>query len=262
MTGPVLSERALSRVVGPRAVARVTATVMVGVLIVVTLAGPAGAQDASPMRAGDVVLTQIDAPDEAFTQGGSAALFRLRLPAGAECQGDSANDDYRIQSFLVPGDDDPAALGYESTKPAGEGRWALYDDTTANFSDRLLFANDGPGQPGGIPDPGVFSFAVFLPGMLPEGRYRVGIACTSFGRETTRYWDTEIVITDDPSDEPAGFTWVVADPPGDLPSSGGGNDATLPLAGLVLVLAAATVGAYAVRRRHRPTDTSPTKEPS
>jgi hypothetical protein len=107
---------------------------------------------------------------------------------------------------------DPGGLTYESTKPAGEGRWALYAVNSDPFVQGLTALAAAPGQPGPIVDLPLFDFAVFPPGTLAEGVNHVGIACT-LANETIRYWDTDLVLTDTPEDEPAQLTWVAVDPP-------------------------------------------------
>src|SRR5262245_9642793 len=64
----------------------------------------------TPVDAGDVVV--VDAIDNSseLTGGGSAVPFTLRLPDGATCPGDSAHDQWRVQSFLIPSTVDMASV--------------------------------------------------------------------------------------------------------------------------------------------------------
>lgn len=216
--------------------------------VVVTLALLSGAATAAGVRAGDAVV--IDGLDgsRALGSGGSATSFSLELAGDASCPGDSANDNYRVQSFIVPAADDPGALTFESQKPAGDGRWALYDVNTTPFSQVLTDVGDGPGEPGRVPALPQLSFAVFDPGTFPAGSYRIGVACTLWS-ETTRYWDAVIEISDDPSDEPAQIRWVAA---GQSAPSDGAGSATAALVGVSVVGVAAAVVVVAIVRRRFP----------
>jgi hypothetical protein len=166
----------------------------------------------APVRSGDVVVVSSSDGSHELTHGGSATKFSLRLPAGAACPGDSANDQWRVQSFVVPATDDPSIFKYTSVAPAGDGRYALYDVETHPLINNLTQENLAPGQPGVIPAIPPLSFAVFPPGTLPSGTYRVGIACTLF-RATAKYWDTQLVLTATPSDKPGQLVWRLASVP-------------------------------------------------
>lgn len=207
---------------------------------------------AAPIEIGELEVVEAADHDRPLTQGGSATYFSLRLPEGASCPGDSAHDQWRTQSFIIPTTDDPALIAYGVAGPEGAGQHALYGVDTVPYAHQFLYPNDREGEPGLIPPIPPLSFAVFPPGVLADGDYRVGVACTYF-RSTAVYWETEIAIQSDPDDEPAGFTWQVA------PSAAGPASDTSatdwPVAG---ALAAAGVVAVAVlvpllrRRSSRP----------
>lgn len=220
---------------------------LVTALAVVTVASwPAAAAAATGTRAGDAVVVDSLDLDVPLSEGGSAAIFTLRLPDGASCPGDSANDQYRIQSFVVPAADDPGTLRYEEIKPVGAGRWALYEVGTRPYAQALTDLNDGEGRPGRIGGIPPLSFAVFPPGELPDGRYRVGIACT-LARATERFWDTELVLTAVPDDEPGQLRWRATDVT--LPDDDGKPDRTVVALSVVAVAAALTT--LFVRRTNR-----------
>jgi hypothetical protein len=170
----------------------------------------------APVHAGAVVVVDPSDPTKALSHGGSATKFTLRVPASATCPGDSAHDQWRVQSFLVPVNDDPAKLVYGLVTPDGDGRWSLVDGETHPFINALTLANSVAGEPGQIPNMPTFSFVLFPPGTLPDGRYRVGIACTYFAK-TAKYWETELVIASSPNDRPGQLVWSTADVP--LPST-------------------------------------------
>ncbi len=178
--------------------------------------------------------------------GGSATPFTFQLPSGAACPGDSANDGYRIQSFVVPADVDPGDLTYESTKPAGEGLWALYATTSDPFVQGLTAVATDRGDPGVIDQLPALDFAVFPPGTLAEGVNHIGIACTLYN-ETVRYWDTDVVLTNTPGDSPAHLTWVV---PG-APARSGSSSSRVRSFAIGVVVLAVLIAAFALTRRRR-----------
>ncbi len=53
---------------------------------------------------------------------------------------------------------------------------------------------------------------MFPPGILPDGRFTMGLACTYF-RELGIYWDLQIDVVSDPDDEPGQMRWTVVDAP-------------------------------------------------
>ncbi len=166
----------------------------------------------APRRAGAVVVVDPSDPSKELTHGGSTTKFTLRLPAGATCPGDSAHDQWRVQSFLVPVTDDPAKLVYGLVTPEGDGRWSLVDGETHPFINALTLENSRAGVPGQLSNIPAFSFVLFPPGTLPDGRYRVGVACTYFAK-TAKYWETELVMTSSPNDKPGQLVWRTADVP-------------------------------------------------
>jgi hypothetical protein len=89
-----------------------------------------------------------------------------------------------------------------------------------------------------------FSYAVFSPGMIAEGRYHIGIACTLIN-DTVKYWSTDIVVTSAAADKPAGFRWRAAEPAST--TSGRSSRGVLALVGVAAASAVAVVALY--RRR-------------
>ncbi len=239
MGGPTLTSawrrRWLAAVLGAGALAGALAGPLAGSV-------PAFATQAED--AGDVIVVEGAGSKRPRADGGRATEFSLRLPEGASCPGDSANDGFRVQSFIVPGTDDPAALRYKSTSPEGEGRYALYDVATSPYVQGFTAEAEAPGQPGLIVNVPTFSFAVFPPGELGEGPHHVGIACTLIN-ETVRFWDTEMVLTRAPDDPPAEIRWRA-------PASVGARDdrsSVVPLGVVVAVLLSAAIAVVVVRRR-------------
>lgn len=249
---------------------RLAATlVSTAALLCIAAASPASAADRpqlgsveSPIDAGSVVV--VDERGSALSAGGSADLFTLRLPRGAACPGDSAFDQWRVQTFLVPVVDDPATLRYAVIGPDGANRYSLRNPNTSPYIHQLTRSNSAPGAPGAIDPLPYFSLDVFEPGALPAGRYRMGVACTYF-RETASYWDVEIAISADATDSAAGFRWTVVDAPAGAIVAGStrsGTDAALlgiaVLAVLIVVFRVSRRSRAARRTATRPTaDTTP-----
>jgi MYXO-CTERM domain-containing protein len=216
-------------------------------------AGPAHAQSVdAPVDGGDVTI--VNEAREELSEGSGGTVFGLELPAGSSCPGDSRNDQWRIQTFVVPAEIDPGELTYTSTGPDGEGLYALYSLDTNQVADRLTAPNGAPGLPGLITGlPGV-SFEIFPPGTLPDGTYRIGIACT-LRRDTAIFWDTELQIERDPDDQPAEMRWTVggassANTNVDRESSSGGASSGVAVAAVAAALALG--GFFVIRSRRRP----------
>jgi len=165
-----------------------------------------------PVRSGDLTLVEADRRGVVMQNGGSAAKFSVDLPKGSTCPGDSESDNWRLQTFIVPGSVDPGTLEYSVIGPTGPKQYAIYDVFTAPVVDQLTVPNGGPGEPGRPTPFPPMSFAVFPPGEIPPGTYRIGVACTWFGA-TADYWDTEIVIAAEPKDAPAQLTWRLPSAP-------------------------------------------------
>lgn len=150
-----------------------------------------------------------------LNSGGSASEFVLRLPAGSACSGDSANDGYQVQSYMVPSTVDPSSLTFDSQGPTPNGtgaalRLPLYDTQGSGYIDQLTDITTG--FISGLPK---FWFGIFGadgPTVVPAGTYNVGIACTkglASATQLDKYWNAQFTIAHSASDEPAGLTWTV-----------------------------------------------------
>jgi hypothetical protein len=189
-----------------------------------------------PVDGGTVTVVSASNAERPLSEGTSSTIFTLRLPEGATCPGDSEHDQWRIQSFIIPVGDDPGGLTYDDIGPEGPGLFALYAVDENPYVHVLLESNAAAGSPGRIAAVEPLSFAVFPPGTLPAGDYRIGLACTYF-RHTALYWDTEFTLVADPEDQPGQLTWSVPGAPSASTSSGGSSWAGPVFGGLaVLVL--------------------------
>jgi hypothetical protein len=229
----------------PRAKAFGRATSAAVALLAVAFWASPGA-GAEGKAAGLAVVVAPGADGHRLTSGGGNTDFTLRLPKGASCPGDSANNNYRIQSFIVPATDDAGVLRYKSVGPEGQGRYALYDSYTRPYSQAQTADADGPGKPGFVVDIPALRFAVFPPGTLSPGRYHIGIACT-LERQTVKFWGTDIVLTNASSDKPAHLHWAVAD----AGTSRNGRRSSTTSIAIVAATCIAAVAAVTVMVRRR-----------
>lgn len=149
--------------------------------------------------------------------------FTLKLPSGAACTGDSANDAYRVQSYHVKSTVDPSTLTFDSSGPMPNG-------TGASFSQPLYATNGNPyidGQtapaspapgPGPVTNIPAFDFSLYDAATLPAGTYNIGIACTkgnASAAQEDKFWN--VVFTID-----ANRSWTAANP-----TSGGTTTTTV-----------------------------------
>jgi hypothetical protein len=71
--------------------------------------------------------------------------------------------------------------------------------------------NPAAGLPGQIPDLPAFTFELYGRNELPDGRYKLGIACSYYNQIGT-FWATQVDIEYD-SDSSSDFRWQVVKPP-------------------------------------------------
>ncbi len=236
---------------------RVRLLVVCGAAALVWHPLPAGAAD-PPVVDGAVIVT---VPDGApITTAQSSTPFAIELPDAATCPGDSANDAYHVQSYMVPIDVEPESLVFDGLGPAPYDassfetfRQPLYDIYGEPYDVGFTAQNDSPGRPGLIIDVPVFTFEGWPPGALPVGRYHVGVACTHRAAPVTM-WDATIEVVEDRDDEPAQRRWVVL---GAEQESGG----TGPAPFVVLGAAAALLAVILVARRRRVARSTPRSAP-
>ena len=200
---------------------------------------------------GDAVVVEPNAVMRELEGGGSATSYSLRLPDGASCPGDTRNDQWAFQTFMVPVDADPSTLKFSIAGHAGPYQYALYQEGTQPLTDAILVPNAEPGLPGRIPPIPPLTFSVFPPGEL-EGTYRIGVACT-FLRDAAIYWDATIVVEVDADDEPGQFVWRTEGAP---VAQSSGESSSPPLAAAAVGVGVLAVAVVALRRRTRPSTSS------
>jgi hypothetical protein len=199
---------------------------------------------------GDV--TVVDENGKPLQHGDGSSRFFVRLPAGATCPGDSANDQWRVNTFLIPIDKDPLQIVFGSSgpEPPWTGMYPLFN-VTGNLPIvfNMLRNNGAPGQPGIIDAIEEANFRLVAEDRNKGGRYRMGVACSYFA-QTTQYWDTEIDLSPAPDGKMSQLMWalpsVVAAP---TPVAKAGQSAA-PWIGATVGLAAAML-ALAIWRARR-----------
>jgi hypothetical protein len=203
---------------------------------------------------GDAVVVEANAALRELDSGGSATLYSLRLPDGAACPGDTRNDQWAFQTFMVPAEVDPASLEFSSAGPTGPSQYALYEEGTQPLVDAILVPNAEPGLPGRVPPIPPLTFSIFPPGEIAAGTYRIGVACT-FLREPATFWQATIVVESDAGDEPGQFTWRTD---GSVAATTSGDSSSLPLVAAAVGAGALAATVLLVRRRTR--SSTPSKE--
>lgn len=208
----------------------------------------------TPHREGDVSITDPHNQTKPVTHGGAKTQFSLKVPG--TCPGDSAHDQWRVQSFIIPADQDPIEIEYGAIgpHPYGNGRYAMFGVDTTPYVNELLNRNEVAGQPGLIPQMPPFSFNVIAGERIPTGTYRVGASCTYFGR-TAYYWDTQVIITDTKIDSGSGtFEWRLSTEPEGVntPKNESKTAMTLGIGGVGVAAACCVSFVLWRRSRHPP----------
>jgi len=222
----------------------------------------AGQSAPSGEDAGSAVVVDAINTDRELTEFDSTAAFRLRLPQGATCAGDSANEDYRVQTFLVPADTDLSTLKYRSRSPDGNDLYRALKYVDGEVATQaVLNQNAGPGQAALILDPRLpFTFAHYGEGTFPPGRWSIGVACTPLDWNVDKYWNAEVLLEAAPDVVPGGLRIRVIEDTGSPASSE--SDSNLPVLPILLG-AALVIGAIAViTQRSSNSKVSTTKESS
>ena len=172
------------------------------------------AAEAAVPDGGGAIVVSATARDTEINAGDETTEFSLSLPDGAACPGDSANDQWRVQSFIIPAAEDPRTIKYGTIgpEPVGKGHYAQFVVDTRPYVHQLTRSNLLAGQPGVIAPLPPLNFSVVAGERIPSGRYRIGVACTYFGA-TARFWDTEIVINASDDVGGRGLDWRLASVP-------------------------------------------------
>jgi hypothetical protein len=153
------------------------------------------------------------------SSGTGATNFTINLGGSASCPGDG-NAGYRWQTFMIPAAADIDAtltFGSQGPTPVGaEFRAPLFDTNGSPVVSKLPDIAVAPATTGGISGIPNFNFQVFSPTNIPDGDYKIGVACTLGAASATQlksYWSQQITITNDPTNtDNAQVDWTVSAP--------------------------------------------------
>jgi hypothetical protein len=153
------------------------------------------------------------------SSGTGATNFTINLGGSASCPGDG-NAGYRWQTFMIPAAADIDAtltFGSQGPTPVGaEFRAPLFDTNGSPVVSKLPDIAVAPATTGGISGIPNFNFQVFSPTNIPDGDYKIGVACTLGAASATQlksYWSQQITITNDPTNtDNAQVDWIVSAP--------------------------------------------------
>ncbi|MBI4933215.1 MAG: hypothetical protein HY828_05015 [Actinobacteria bacterium] len=191
------------------------------VMFVVSLAGSLGLGRDDAFAATDAGALQVNSPPgtpsagQPLSSGTATTGFALAPPSGAACTGDSASDDYRIHSFMVPASVDPGTITYDADGPTPQSlgsalRAPLFSTAGTPFVNALT-AVKTPTSPGGLlTGLPVISFGALVGLDVPPGAYKVGFACVQASPGAAvvldRWWTAQLTLD-------ATLGWTAAAPP-------------------------------------------------
>ena len=190
-----------------KAIAGITSVILGATLLPLMFSSPAS----GATNNGTATLTQ--------SSGTGATNFTINLGGSASCPGDG-NAGYRWQTFMIPAAADiDATLTFGSGGPTAvptEFRVPLFDTTGSPVVSKLPDIAVAPATTGGISGIPNFNFQVFAPGDIPDGAYKIGVACTLGVASATQlksYWSQQITITNDATNQDnAKVDWIVSTP--------------------------------------------------
>lgn len=142
------------------------------------------------------------------TSGDSSTPFRMSLVAGSNaCPGDTASGGYRWQSFFVATTVDAGTLTYDASGPVAPAGASLVKPLRSSTNKVIVNEATAPTSGNVLIGNYTYSFSAltFLPGGVPAGVYKVGVACTLAG-DTKSFWQGFVTV----SGNPTAFTWAFA----------------------------------------------------
>jgi hypothetical protein len=220
--------------------------------IVLAMTGPAYASAQGP---GKVVIVDPNT-DTPVHAGGSRTPFALVLPKAAACPGDTAHQEYNIDSFVEPAGTNVAKVYFRGGFPQGAQGTVLGDTAGDPYMAENTVENTGA-----IPALPIFTWAGYShqPNLVSLGTYEIGLICADrHGYGTSTYWSAHVHFTLTSSD-PGGFTWTVVDPPKATTSS---SD-TKTIAGFsIAVIVIGGFGYFFLSNRARSSNRAAKRRPS
>jgi len=190
-----------------KALAGIASVVLSATLLSLVFSSPAS----GATNNGTATLTQ--------SSGSKSTNFTFNLGGSASCPGDGIAG-YRWQTFMIPDAADiDATLTFGASGPTAVGsefRQPLWDLSSSPVVQKLPDIAVSPAVTGGISGIPNFDFQVYSPGDVPNGTYKIGVACTLGVASPTQlksYWSQQITVTNDATNtDSAKIDWIVADP--------------------------------------------------
>ena len=203
------------------------------VMLVISIVSAVPADAALPAGAGPTPgqAMQANSSTSGITDGVQDTPFVLSHSGDNSCAGDSATDGYRVNTFMVPASVDVSQLQYNAGGPIAPAgvtfKFPLFAQTgNAQQINRNTAPTTGIITAGNLLQP--FSFAALVAGGIevPNGEYKVGLACTLLG-VTEEYWETTITVTASTTG-PVTFSWQVTDTPTTTTTTSTTTTTTIP----------------------------------
>lgn len=240
------------------------AVLVVALMLLVFVPSRSEASDASKDAGTARVVDPLDTR-HTYAEGDSTSAFGISLPEGASCPGDSANDGWRVQSYLVPAGTDVGSVVFEALRPEGPdpGTYrSLREVNGGIFTQQFTQSNDEPGHPGLILPTPALTFAWYPEGSLPPGQYTIGIACTPADWNVVRFWHVDFIFETASDVQPGGMRWHVVGASGSAASSSSssGDRSTTVLIVLIVAALAGLAVLAALWLRDRRSTPTPAKE--
>ncbi|MCU1366470.1 MAG: hypothetical protein JWN39_2109 [Ilumatobacteraceae bacterium] len=184
-------------------------TVAAAMMLTTSIAGLLGGASTAHAVAASGVVTLTPVAGGAPTGIAGSAEFSIAPPAGAACPGTGAAG-YRFHAFIVSASVDTSTMKYDATGPiVSGGAFGAPQYTTAGAGVvNLLPAVSPVGVIDGIP---TVSYAVYSPGDIAAGQYKVGVSCT-LNNETVSFWQSVIKVEADGGDA-TGIKWSLDETP-------------------------------------------------
>jgi hypothetical protein len=134
------------------------------------------------------------------------------------CPGDTATGNYRWNTFMAPSSVDVGTLTYNNQGPISPAAGVTVRPLFTAIGGSSLVNRSTAVQTGQIVGTSTVSFAVFGPGDIAPGSYKIGYACTkppALGQpaQTERFWQVQIVVTQSATGGPAQIAWSSGTPP-------------------------------------------------
>jgi hypothetical protein len=188
-----------------------------------------------------------DGTGNPITGGNESTQFTLQTPAQSACPGDTATQQFTVNSYLVP-DASPEtylSVNYPGGTPTGPGG-VVYDDLTApDFTPYVSEQTQpavAPSVTGLLPSPALLTFDVYDGFFgatynrsnniyLTPGLWDVGLACADKNGNVTDTWNAQVMFSNPPANDPGGFTWTVVNGGGTTTTTSVGNSTTSTTAG-------------------------------